>query len=462
MGTTPAKPRVIIIGAGFGGLAAARALRRADADVVVIDRRNHHLFQPLLYQVATAALSPGDIAEPVRSILRRQRNTRTVLGEATEVDADGRRVRVHTSAGNDSWLQYDFLVVAAGTTNDYFGHDDWEQHAPGLKSVEEALEMRRRFLLAFEEAEMEEDPDRRTRLMTFVIIGGGPTGVELAGAMSEIARTVIDDEFRSIDPADARVVLIEGGPRLLPSMPESLSARAKRDLESLGVEVHLDTLAVAVDAGGVTAKATDEADDGEDEDADDATTRFDACTVFWGAGVRAVPLAASLGAETDRMGRVVVEPDLSVAGHPEVFVVGDIAVATIPRTGEPVPGVAQGAIQGGRHAGRLIAAELRGESGDRAPFRYHDKGQMATIGRSRAVADLGWARFGGFVAWAMWSIVHVMFLVGFRNKLLVMADWIYQYVSFGRGARLITESPARSAPSASTPAAPPPPPSPPH
>ncbi len=433
----------MIVGAGFGGLAAARALRRADAEVLVIDRQNHHLFQPLLYQVATAALAPSNIAAPVRRVLRRQQNARTVLGEARAVDTEGRRIRVVTPQGHDAWVDYDFLVLAAGTTNDYFGHDEWAEHAVGLKTIDEALAMRRRFLLAFEEAEVESDPERRRRLLTFVIIGGGPTGVELAGAMSEIARTVIDDEFHRIDPRDARVILVEGGERLLTSMPPPLSDRARRDLESLGVEVRLGRFAAAVDPDGVTTRRAG-ADDGDPE----AEERIDAATVFWAAGQKAVRVAGTLGDDVtrDRAGRIEVAADLSLPGRPEVFAVGDIASATDAATGGPVPGVAQGAIQGGRHAGRLIAEEIRaGRRGDdvrraedRTAFRYRNKGEMATIGRSRAVADLGFARFGGWFAWLLWSLVHVVFLVGFRNKLLVMADWVWQYVTFGRGARLIT------------------------
>lgn len=419
------RPRVVIVGGGFGGLAAAQALKRAPVDVLLIDRRNHHLFQPLLYQVATAALSPADIAAPIRKVLRRQRNAEVLLAEVTGIDTAARTVFV----GSHS-LPYDYLILAAGATHSYFNHPEWEQHAPGLKTIEDATEIRRRFLLAFESAEVEADAEARRAALTFVIVGGGPTGVELAGAIAEIARSVIPQDFRRVDTRTARVVLVEALPRILPAMPEKCSTDAKKQLEELGVEVLLNTRVTRVDESGVVA-----GDRGE--------VILPARNVFWAAGVKASPLGALLGAECDRAGRVVVQPDLSVPRHPEVFVVGDMAAVHDPRTGALVPGVAQGALQGGRHAARIIAAEVEAKQrGHEAPARpafvYVDKGNMATIGRYRAVADIAGRRLRGLIAWVIWSTVHVLFLINFRSRLAVMLSWVWTYLFFDRGARLIT------------------------
>lgn len=413
------RPRVVIVGCGFAGMQAARALRKADADITVVDRRNHHLFQPLLYQVATAGLSPADIASPIRRIFRGQRNVRVLLDEVTGIDTGARTVHL-----DHDRLDYDYLVLAAGATHSYFGHDDWQAVAPGLKTIDDATEIRRRILLAFERAEHEDsEPARRTEL-TFVVVGGGPTGVELAGAIKEIAAQTIPRDFRAIDTRTTRVVLIEGGNRLLGSFDPSLSARAKRDLEKLGIEVILNTYVTDLQPGVVTM--------GDD------TIR--AGNVFWAAGVQASPLAKALGVELDDLGRVPVEPDLSVPGFPEIFVVGDMAAAKQRNgSGDLVPGVAQGALQGGKHVGRIIARELNGAPrSERPPFRYKDKGSMATIGRARAVAEIGRFKFGGFFAWILWGLIHVMFLVEFRNRVLVMLQWVWNWFAFSRGARLIT------------------------
>lgn len=405
--------RVVVIGAGFGGLNATKALRGARVEVTVVDRRNFHLFQPLLYQVATAGLNPSDIAYPIRSIFRRQRNVvGVVMDEVTGVDLDRRQVIVADGPA----ISYDYLVVGSGATHSYFGRDEWADAAPGLKTVEDALTMRRRILAAFEEAERH--PERSGRLLTFVVVGAGPTGVELAGALIEIAVHSMSREFRRIDPSAARVILVEGADRVLPPYPEDLSVKARRQLEAMGVEVICGQVVTGVDDSGVTLA------DG---------SHIEAATVLWAAGVQASPLGRALGAETDRAGRVIVAPDLSVRGHPEVFVVGDLA--SVPG----VPGVAPAAIQMGRHAGRMIAADIGG--GQRAPFRYWDKGSLATIGRAKAVADFGWLRFGGFPAWAAWLTVHIFYLIGFRNRLLVLADWAWNYVTFRRGARIITGLP---------------------
>jgi NADH dehydrogenase len=407
------RSRVVIIGGGFGGLYAARALRRAPVDVTLVDRRNHHLFQPLLYQVASAALNPSDIAYPIRAALRRQRNARVLLAEAESIDVDRRIVTL-----DDGELEYDYLIVATGATHAYFGHDEWAEHAPGLKSIEDALEIRRRVLLAYEAAERETDTELRREWLTFVVVGAGPTGVELAGALAEIARHSLAKDFRSIDPADARVILLEGGDRVLPPYVPKLSAKAQRQLEKLGVEVRTKSLVTGIDDRGV--------DIGGD--------RIGARTVLWAAGVAASPLARSLGAPLDRAGRVEVEADLSVPGHPEVFVIGDLAAAGAPDA--RVPGVAPAAIQGGRHAAQCIRRAVRELPSE--PFRYRDKGSLATIGRAAAVAEFGRLKFGGFFAWAAWMLIHIFFLIGFRTKVFVMLSWAWAYLTFRRGARLIT------------------------
>ncbi|MEJ2185190.1 MAG: NAD(P)/FAD-dependent oxidoreductase [Gemmatimonadota bacterium] len=410
-------PRVVILGGGFGGLYCARALKRARVRVTLVDRQNYHSFQPLLYQVATASLSPADIASPIRSILRRQRNAEVWLGEASAVDVARRRVLL-----KDGELDYDYLVVATGVTHTYFGHEEWASLAPGLKTMDDALEIRRRFLLAFEAAEREADPVARRRLLTFAIVGGGPTGVELAGAMAEIARESIPRDFRFIDTTMARIILLEAADRVLPTYPASLSARARRQLERLGVVVRTGAPVNAVDANGARV--------GED--------RIDAGNVFWAAGVQALPIAGSLGAEQDHNGRVMVTEDLSLPGHPEVFVIGDLA--HIEQDGGTLPGVAQVALQGGRHAARLIRADLERRS--RIPFRYHDRGNLATIGRAAAVADLGRIRFAGLPAWLTWVFIHILYLIGFRNRILVMLQWAWAWATYQRGIRLITGRPA--------------------
>jgi NADH dehydrogenase len=408
------RPHVIIVGGGFAGLYAARAVARADVDVTVLDRTNHHVFQPLLYQVATASLSPGDITAPIRWVLRKQKNVRVLLAEVTAVDLGARNVRLDDGNG----MPFDYLVLAPGARHSYFNHPEWESLAPGLKSVEDGAEMRRRFLLAFERAERSDDAAERNALLTFVIIGGGPTGVELAGALPDIARKALVRDFRRIDTRRTRVILLEAGPRVLPSFPEPLSRRAQRDLEALGVEVRTG------------ARVTDVRDDAVCIGDEQIATR----TVFWAAGNAASPLARDLAVPLDGMGRVVVEPDLSIPGHPHVFAVGD--VAAMMSRGKPVPGVAPAAMQAGRCAARNVIRLLRGEAG--RPFRYVNKGDLATIGRHRAVADFGRFRFGGRVAWWLWLTVHITYLIGFRNRLTVLIEWAYAYFTYQRGVRLIT------------------------
>jgi NADH dehydrogenase len=417
--------RVIIIGGGFAGLAAARALASAPVETLLLDRRNHHVFQPLLYQVATAALSPADIASPIRRILRNVRNCRVGLAEPTRIDVEEKRVYF----SDDFSLEYDWLVLAAGATHSYFGHDAWATLAPGLKSIEDATELRRRILLAFESAEYEGDAEARRAALTFAIVGGGPTGVELAGAIMEIAAQTIPDDFRFIDTTTTRVILLEGEARLLTAFPPELSERARRDLESMGVEIRLSTRVTDVTEGGVKVGAE----------------FVPARTVFWAAGVKGNPLGKTLGVPLDRAGRVIVGPDCSIPGHPEVFVAGDLAAMVSADTGKHVPGVAQGAIQSGRYVGRIIASEARANAGGervdtsrRAPFVYKDKGSMATIGRAKAVAWIKGMKFGGFIAWALWGAIHIMFLVSFRNRLAVLANWIWSWIFFSRDARLIT------------------------
>jgi len=416
---TPGRPRVVIVGGGFAGLSAARKLSRTPVEVVLVDRRNHHLFQPLLYQVATAVLSPADIAHPIRRIFRHQANTQVVLAEAQRVDPE-RRV-LETDVAD---LEYDYLVLAAGSTHSYFGND-WSDRAPGLKSIDDALEMRRRVLLAFEAAELEDDPAERAAALTFVVVGGGPTGVELAGALREIAVESIRPDFRRVDTSEARILLVEGAGRLLPGMEDSSSQRALEDLRQMGVEVRLETFVTGITDRGVQL--------GDDE-------LLPARNVLWAAGVEAVPLAGTVGADQDKAGRILVDADLSVPGHPEVFVVGDLASAKDPETGEPVPGLAPAAMQMGKYVGRRIHEEVAGgrAANRRKPFRYLDKGTMATIGRARAVAEIGGARFGGLFAWLLWSVVHIAFLIDFRNRLFVLLSWIWSYLLFSKGARLIT------------------------
>jgi len=396
--------------------------RGKPVDVTVIDRTNHHLFQPLLYQVATGGLAPSDITVPIRWILRNERNASVVLGHVTSIDPARREVRLEHDAVA---IGYDYLIVATGTRHAYFGHDEWEVHAPGLKSLEDAFEIRRRFLLAFERAERTDDPAERDALLTFVLVGGGPTGVELAGMMVEIARKAMPNDFRRIDTRRTRVILLEGGDRLLPAFPERLSRRARADLERLGVEVRTGCLVSGVDGRG--ARVGDEL--------------IPSRAVFWAAGNQASPLATGLDAPLDRAGRVLVEPDLSVPGHKEIFVVGDLAVMQ-RSDGSQVPGVAQGAIQGGAHAARNVLRLIQGEPTH--PFRYFNKGDMATIGRNRAVADFGWSTLAGFPAWFLWVFIHVLYLVGFRNRASVLVQWAYAYFTFQRGVRLITDREVRN------------------
>ena len=427
------RPQVLVIGCGFGGLEAARALRQADVDITLVDRANHHLFQPLLYQVATAGLSAPAIAAPVRFLFRGQPNVTSLMGEVVAIDAGRREVGLHGGA----LLHYDHLVVAAGATHSYFGHDDWAAHAPGLKTLEDALVIRRRILLAFEAAEKEDDPARRLAWLTFVVIGAGPTGVEMAGTLAEIARHTLPGEFRRIDPSTARVLLLEGGPRVLQAMPESLSASARKQLEQLGVEVRLNARVVAIDAEGLQV-----------EPAGAAPYRLDAKCIVWAAGVAASPLGRQLaqttGCATDRAGRVLVLPDLSLPGHPEINVVGDLAAAQSHAPGKqprPVPGVSPAAKQMGRQAAANLLRRLRGEP--TRPFRYRDYGNLATIGRNSAVVDLaspvGAIRFSGFAAWLFWLFAHIYFLIGFRNRMVVLIDWASAYWSQQRYARVVTD-----------------------
>lgn len=410
------RPHVVIVGGGFGGLSAARALAKAPVRITLIDRTNHHLFQPLLYQVATAVLNPADISVPIRWLLRKQDNVTVIMAEVDALQPDARTVSLDHGTVQ---LTYDYLIVASGARHAYFGNPQWEPHAPGLKSLEDALEMRRRFLLSFEAAERASAADERDALLTFVIVGGGPTGVELAGMIPEVTRHALKGEFRRIDPSRARVLLLEGGPRILPMFPEALSQRAQRDLESLGVTVRTNCIVTDVDADGVVAN-------GE---------RIAAHTVFWGAGNQASPLTRQLGAALDRAGRVRVNADLSVPGQPNVFVVGDAAAAEIS-DGQFVPGVAPAANQMGTHAGRMIAADMAGAA--RSGFRYTNKGDLATIGRHRAVAVLAGRQLSGTFAWLTWLFVHILYLVGLRNRLTVLVQWAFQYVTFQRGVRLIT------------------------
>ena len=413
-----AAPRVVIVGAGFGGLSAARALGRAPARVSVVDRSNHHLFQPLLYQVATAALSPADIAVPIRQVLRRQANTEVLMAEVVGLDLAGRRVLTSQGA-----LPYDFLILATGAHYNYFGHDGWERHAPGLKSIADATSIRQRILIAFEKAEVESDPARRRDLLTFVIVGGGPTGVELAGAIGELAHTALASDFRHISARMARILLVEAGPRILAAFPEDLARGARKALGRLGVEVRCGAVVQGVDEDGVVVG-------GE---------RIGSKTVVWAAGVAASPLGRWLGAEMDRAGRVKVGSDLRVPGHPEVFVIGDLA-SCAGENGAPLPGVAPVAMQQGRYVARVIATKVRGAQVDHAPepFHYRDQGNLATVGRKFAIADFGRIRLSGFLGWVVWLVVHIYKLIGFRNRLLVLIQWAWAYMTFQKGARLIT------------------------
>ena len=410
-----ALPHVIIVGGGFAGLAAARALRRSPVRVTIIDRHNHHVFQPLLYQVATAGLSPAEIAAPIRWILRRQQNVRVLLAEVERVDAPARHVVL---AGGEV-VAYDALVVATGVTHTYFGHDEWAARAPGLKTLDDAVAIRRRVLLAFERAERETDPARQRQLLTFVVIGGGPTGVEMAGAIAEIARQALGDEFDAIAPQTARVLLLEGGPTILATYVEPLRASARQALAGLGVDVRERSIVTGIDAQMVHV----------------GDERIAAGTVVWAAGVQASPLGRTLGAPVDRLGRVEVRPDLSVPGHPEVFVAGDLMMRS-GADGQPIPGVAQAAMQAGRAAAANLLRVLNRRP--TTPFTYRDPGNMATIGRARAIADLGWIRLTGYPAWLAWLFLHLVFLIGFKNRLVVLVQWLTAYVTRQRGVRLIT------------------------
>jgi NADH dehydrogenase len=412
------RPRVLIIGAGFAGLSAARALGRAPVDVLVIDRENHHLFQPLVYQVAMAALSATDISAPIRSVLARHDNTRVVLAEVIGIDLDKRQTHARGHLGENLSFSYDYLVVASGAEPNYFGHDEWESFAPSPKSLDAALEIRKRVLLAFEEAECQDDPRRRRQLLEFVVVGGGPTGVEFAGALAELSQSTLARDFRQIDPRQTRVHLVEGGPRLLPAYPADLSDAAARHLEALGVHLHLGARVVGLNTEGVTL----------------ANGKcIEAATVIWGAGVKPTNLARALPAAHDPMGRVIVGPDLSISGHPEVFVLGDIA--HFEQEGTALPGLAPVAMQEGRAVARSIEQSVSGRQ--RQVFRYRDKGMLATIGRSRAVGVIGGVRFKGFMAWLVWALVHIVYLVGFRNRVIVLLEWMWNYVTYKRGARVI-------------------------
>lgn len=407
-------PHVVIVGGGFGGLSAARALRLAPVHVTLIDRTNHHLFQPLLYQVAMAGLSPADIAAPIRSILRKQKNVNVLLDEVVSVDLAASKIKLRASE-----MSYDYLILATGGRTSYFGHDEWEKFAPGLKDLDDAVEIRRRVLLAFEQAEKETDPQRKKELMTFVVVGGGPTGVELAGAIAELARYALSRDFRNVDLESTEIILLEGGPRILPSFAEDLSRSAVRQLEELGVKVRLNAQATNIDDTGVYLK-------------DD---KIRAATVIWGAGVSATGLTKTLGVPLDRGGRIILEPDLTVPGYKNVFAIGDMTSFT-HQDGKPLPGVSPVAMQMGEHAARNIQWALEGKSYEK--FKYFDKGSMATIGRKAAIAQMGTTHLSGFAAWMAWLMVHIFFLIGFRNRLIVLFNWAWSYFTYQRGARLIT------------------------
>jgi NADH dehydrogenase len=416
--STEAKKRVVIVGGGFAGLSAARGLaRERGVEITLLDRCNHHLFQPLLYQVAMAGLSPAEIAAPIRTLVRGAQNVSVRQEEAIGADLEQRVLRTRAD-GREHEHAYDYLILACGAGHAYFGRDEWEEHAPGLKTLAQATEIRRRVLSAYERAEVESDAARQRALLTFVVVGGGPTGVELAGALGEMSRFTLARDFRNIDPALARVILIEAGPRILPSFSEALARRAMRDLEALGVQVWTASPVTRIDASGVEV----------------GRERIETATTLWAAGVEASPLGKALGLATDRVGRILVGSDLALREHPEVFVLGDQAHA-LGANGAPLPGLAPVAMQEGRFAARAIRDELRGKP--RSSFAYRDRGQMATIGRSRAIADTGRLQFGGFAAWLAWLIVHIYFLVGFKNRLFVVIQWAWAYLSYGRGARLI-------------------------
>jgi NADH dehydrogenase len=440
------RPRVLVLGGGFAGLAFCREFHVPGAEIVLIDRQNHHLFQPLLYQVAVAGLSATDIAEPIRSIFRKRPDIHVRLGAATAVDLAARRVRL----ADDTEFAYDYLVVAIGGATGYFGHNEWAAHAPGLKTLDDALLIRRRLLLAFEEAENETSPERVRELLTVAVVGAGPTGVELAGAISDLARTILRCDFSRIDPAKARVILIEAGPRVLPTFPPDLSEKARRQLERLKVEVWLDTPVADIRPGEIELKPVKAPPPGGQPP---RPTKLRVGLALWGAGVTAAPLARRLGAPTDRAGRLVVQPDLSLPGHPEVFALGDVASVT-RADAPPVPGVAPAAMQMGRHVAKLVAGEIRDglRPGERArpDFAYRDKGNLATIGRAAGVAQIGRLRFSGWPAWAAWLLVHIVFLVGFRNRVSVLISWLYSYIAYKGGARVVT---GLDSPPADTPAA---------
>jgi len=406
---------VVIVGGGFAGIYAARALRRSKVRITLVDRKNHHLFQPMLYQVATAGLNPADITAPIRSILRRQKNAEVVLAEASAVDTAARALEL----ADGTRLIYDYLLLCTGARHSYFGHDDWEEFAPGLKSLEDALEIRRRVLTAFEQAEREPDPVRRHAHLTFVIVGGGPTGVEMAGAVAEIRSFALRRDFRHIDPRDATVMLLEGGSRILTSYPESLSAEAKRQLRALGVDVRTGTFVSDIKPGTVQA----------------AGWTIPTNTVIWAAGNVASPLLKTLGTPLDAQGRAVVRSDCAIPGHAEIFVLGD--AAAFVEEGRTLPGICPVAIQMGQHAARAIRSDLAGRP--REPFSYWDKGQLAVIGRKQAIADIGRLHFGGFIAWLLWIFIHIFFLIGFRNRVIVLLEWAWAYATYQRGARLITD-----------------------
>ncbi len=415
-------PRVVIVGAGFGGLKAAQALRDAPVRLVVIDQHNYHEFQPLLYQVATADLSPADISAPIRMVLRRQRNAEALMAEVTGVDAE-RRVALarEQTSGQTREIPYDYLILATGAGSSYFGHDEWAQYAPGLKWLSDATAIRHTILLAFEAAELETDPERQRSLLTFVLIGGGPTGVEMAGAIADLAHRGLSSEFRRINPASARILLIEAAPRILGAFPEALAARAQRELERVGVEVRTNAPVQGVDADGVVV----------------AGEHIPASTVIWAAGVAASPVGRWLGMPTDHAGRVNVDPDLSVPGHPQIFVIGD--AAHLEEHGKLLPGVAPVAMQEGTYVGRLIRRRLAGEL--TPPFQYFDKGNLAAIGRFYAIADFGRLRLWGPLAWIVWAVVHILYLISFRNRLVVMTQWAWAYFTQRRGAQIITQAP---------------------
>ena len=409
---TPARPKIVIIGAGFGGLEAARALRKSNAEITVIDRHNHHTFQPLLYQVATAVISPADIAWPVRSILRKQQNASVMLGAIRSIDTQARVVRADTVE-----LSYDYLVLATGVTHSYFGHDDWQNAAPGLKTLTDATKIRSRVLLSFERAELATSDADRKRFLTFVIVGGGPTGVEMAGAIAEIARQTLRFDFRHIDPRAARILLIEAGPRILPTFPEDLSSYAEKSLRKMGVEVMTSTMVTDVKRDHVML----------DE------RKIESEAIVWAAGVKASAAAEWINADSDRVGRIKVSADLSVPGHPEIFAVGD--TATMP---SPIPGIAPAAKQMGKYVGRLIASRIAGNATPPAPFVYKHAGDLATIGRKSAVVKLNKLKLTGLIGWLFWSVAHIYFLIGIRNRLMVAMTWLWSYVTYQRGARLIT------------------------